>query len=200
MQQGIHFVDLPLAVNSWTHSGVKPRDFNSGGQVQQQQVQKLQQGGAVGKAVAHIKKDEALSSLTKGKNDYVKPGGTSTISKTPWSSIKGDTKLHAYADKYGVATIGWGNTFYDNICSGKQPVKMGDTITKNKADKIMDTNVSALANDYSKEIPHWNKMSDSQKAGLISMGYNAPNFYSSNSFAPRLKAALKSGDMESCFR
>ena len=55
----------------------------------------------------------------------------------------------------------------------------------------MHDNVHALATDYSTEIPNWGKMSDSQQAGLISMGYNAPNFYSSKTFAPKLKDAIK---------
>lgn len=38
-------------------------------------------------------------------------------------------------------------------------------------------------------------MSGNQKTALISMGYNAPNFYSSDTFAPKLKASLKAGDM-----
>ena len=159
-------------------------------------MEKRQKGGAVGKALAHIKKDEALSSLTKGSNDWVRPGGASVLSKTPWDQIKADTKLHAYRDSVGVPTIGWGNTYYDSIRNGKKPVKMGDTITKSRADQVMHDNVRALATDYSTEIPNWGKMSDSQQAGLISMGYNAPNFYSSNSFAPKLRGALQKGDMK----
>ena len=157
-------------------------------------IPRFQTGGAVGMAVDHIKKDEALSSLTAGTNDWIRPGGSSVKSRKPWSDINGGTKLHAYLDSVGVATIGWGNTYYDSIRNGKKPVKMGDTVTKNKADDIMNTNVAALASDYSKEIPRWNKMSNDQKAGLISMGYNAPNFYSSDTFAPKLKKAIQSGD------
>jgi len=136
-----------------------------------------------------------LSSLTKGKNDYVKVGGKSVVSKTPWSSINHNTPLHAYLDKYDVPTIGWGSTYYDSISNGTQPVKMGDTIRKAHADTMLHTAVRELNNKYKSEIPNWTKMSSSQRTALISMGYNAPNFYSSATFAPRLKASLKAGDM-----
>ena len=153
---------------------------------------KRQTGGFV-EAVKHIKKDEALSSLTKGKNDWIRPGGNSVISRKPWSSVNSDTPVHAYYDKVGnVPTIGWGATYYDDISSGTQKVKMGDTITKAKADKVMLDNVKRLAQRYSKMIPNWKKMSNSQRAGLLSMGYNAPNFYGAYK---GITAALDSGDM-----
>ncbi|QIN96787.1 hypothetical protein [Synechococcus phage S-N03] len=153
---------------------------------------KRQTGGTV-EAVKHIKKDEALSSLTKGSNDWIRPGGNSVISKTPWSKITPDTTIHAYYDKVGrIPTIGWGSTFYDDISSGTQKVKMGDTITKSKADQIMLDNVKKLAQKYTKKIPNWKKMSNSQRAGLLSMGYNAPNFYGAYR---GITAALDSGDM-----
>ena len=178
--------EMVFSPGQWENKGIEKlnKDFK-----------RFQSGGHVSIATEHIKKDEALSSLTPGENDYIKPGGFSVRSNTPWGDIHGDTKLHAYKDSVGVATIGWGNTYYDSIRAGTEPVKMGDTITKKKADNIMLTNVGALANDYATEIPNWDKMSDSQKAGLLSMGYNAPNFFTSDSFAPKLKKALLSGDM-----
>ena len=154
----------------------------------------LQNGGEVGIATKHIKKDEALSSLTAGMNDWIREGGRSVRSGTPWNEVKNSTPLHAYMDSVGQPTIGWGSTYYDNISSGKDPVRMGDTITKSKADKVLNSNVNALKTRYSNEIPNWGKMSDKQRASLLSMGYNAPNFFSSKSFAPRLQGALKRGD------
>ena len=153
--------------------------------------QKRQKGGTV-EAVKHIKKDEALSSLTRGSNDWIRPGGNSVRSKTPWSNIKPNTPIHAYTDSVGVPTIGWGSTYYDDISSGKQKVKLGDTITKGKADKIMLDNVAKLARKYAKKIPNWKKMSDTQRAGLLYMGYNAPNFYGAYK---NVTAALDSGNM-----
>ena len=154
-------------------------------------------GNHISIATKHIKKDEALSSLTPGTNDWIREGGNSVKSKTPWSKVTQQTTLHAYLDSVGQPTIGWGSTYYDNISAGKQPVKMGDKITKAKADKVLHTNVAGLNKKYQQEMGgNWKKMSDSQRAGLLSMGYNAPNFYSSNTFAPKLKKALQAGDMK----
>ena len=152
-----------------------------------------QHGGAVGKATKVLMKDEALSSLTKGPNDYIMPGGNSVVSRKPWSSVKPDTPIHAYTDSVGVHTIGWGSTYYDNIMNGKQKVKLGDTITKKKADDVLATNVSTLANTYSQKIPMWKKMSQTQQAGILTLGYNAPNAPIGS--YPKLTAALKAGDM-----
>lgn len=158
-------------------------------------VQMAQGGGMIGKAVHHLKQDEALSSLTRGMNDFIKPGGRSVMSKINWASIKPETPIHSYRDSVGQPTIGWGSTFYDSILSGKKPVRMGDTITKNKADGILNTNLGNLAKTYSQRIPLWKKMSDNQKAGVLTLGYNAP--YGPIGAFPRLSDALMRGDMQS---
>jgi GH24 family phage-related lysozyme (muramidase) len=158
-------------------------------------VQLAQGGGMIGKAVYHLKQDEALSSLTKGMNDFIKPGGRSAISKINWGNIKSETPIHSYKDSVGQPTIGWGSTFYDSILSGKKPVKMGDTITKKQADNILSTNLGNLAKTYSRKIPLWNKMSNNQKAGVLTLGYNAP--YGPIGAFPRLTDALIKGDMQS---
>jgi GH24 family phage-related lysozyme (muramidase) len=152
-------------------------------------------GGAIGQAAEIIKKDEALSSLTPGQNDYVKPGGMSIgQSRTPWSKISPQTPIHAYPDSNGVPTIGWGATFYDGITNGLKRVKMGDSITKQKADGILSNNIQQLSSKYSRELGYWSKMSPSQQAGILSIGYNA----GANSVVggyPKLSAGLKSGNM-----
>ncbi|QBP06004.1 TolA protein [Synechococcus phage S-B68] len=154
-----------------------------------------QTGGAVGLTTKVLHKDEALSSLTRGRNDYVKPGGSSVVSRTPWSSITPDTPVHAYKDSVGQSTIGWGSTYYDSILKGKQPVKMGDTITKKKADQVLANNIAGLANTYAQKLRHWAKMTEKQKAGILSLGYNAP--YGPIGAYPKLTSALQRGDMTS---
>lgn len=156
-------------------------------------IQLAQGGGMIGKVAHHLKKDEALSSLTKGVNDFIKPGGRSVASGMNWNLIKPKTPIHSYVDSVGQPTIGWGSTFYDSILNGKKPVRMGDTITKDKADSILNTNIINLAKTYSQKIPLWNKMSENQKAGVVLMGYNAP--YGPIGAYPKLTSALKSGDM-----
>jgi GH24 family phage-related lysozyme (muramidase) len=156
-------------------------------------VKKYASGGMIGIAAHHLKQDEALSSLTKGVNDYVKPGGKSIRSGTPWSNITKSTPIHSYIDSVGQATIGWGSTFYDNILNGKKPVRPGDTITKSKADDVLSTNLLNLAKEYSQKIPLWNNMSDKQKAGVLIVGYNAP--YGPIGSYPKLTESLKTGNM-----
>ena len=150
-------------------------------------------GGFIGKAADYLKHDEALSSLTRGTNDFIKPGGKSVSSKTDWSSVTAKTPVHSYVDSVGQPTIGWGSTFYDSILNGKKPVKPGDTITKSQADMILNTNIANLAKEYSKNIPTWPRMTDDQRAGILLVGYNAPN--GPIGAYKKLTAALKAGNM-----
>lgn len=147
----------------------------------------LSNGGAIGIAAHHLKQDEALSSLTPGINDFTKPGSVN------WSKIGPSTPIHSYIDSVGQPTIGWGSTYYDSILNGKKPVRRGDKITKSKADSILATNITNLANAYSTKIPNWNKMTDKQKAGLLLLGYNAP--YGPIGAYNKLTSALQEGDM-----
>lgn len=154
-------------------------------------------GGAIGTAADIIKKDEALSSLSPGKNDYIKPGGKSVMSNIDWSKLTPTTPIHAYST--GVSgdrpTIGWGATFYDDILNGTKPVKPGDVITKAQADGILNNNIADLSSTYSKKIPNWNTLNQNQQAGILSIGYNAPA--GPIGAYPKLTAAIKSGDMKS---
>ena len=63
---------------------------------------------------------------------------------------------------------------------------------------MLNTNVSMLSTKLPKDVgSNWKKMSDKQRASLLSMGYNAPNFLSSSkTFAPKLRGAIQQGDME----
>ncbi len=151
-------------------------------------------GGAIGTAAELIKKEEALSSVSPGKNDYIKPGGKSVISGMNWSKIKPETSVYAYLDSVGIPTIGWGATYYDGITSGTKSVKMGDKITKKRADMILSNNIMQLANKYKKEIRYWPKMSQQQQAAILSIGYNAGASAPTGGY-PKLSAAISSGDM-----
>jgi len=148
----------------------------------------LVNGGEIGIAAHHLKQDEALSSLRPGVNEFTRPGSSN------WSKVNNNTTIHSYLDSVGKATIGWGSTFYDSILNGKKPVKMGDEISKGKADSILSTNISNLAKEYSSKIPHWSKMTEKQKAGLLLVGYNAP--YGPIGAYPNLTKALQGGDIK----
>jgi GH24 family phage-related lysozyme (muramidase) len=179
----------PLAYNIGSNAN-KPRTLSSnilgsayGGLIG------LSGGGAIGMASHHLKQDEALSSLTKGINDFTRPGSSK------WSKISSNTPIHSYIDSVGQPTIGWGSTYYDSILNGKKPVKSGDTITKGKADGILSTNIENLSKEYSSKIPHWNKMTDKQRAGLLVLGYNAP--YGPIGAFKKLTKSLQDGDIRS---
>jgi GH24 family phage-related lysozyme (muramidase) len=151
-------------------------------------------GGAIGQAAELIKSEEALSSLSPGTNDYIVPNGKSVVSGTNWSKIKPQTILHAYPDSRGIPTIGWGSTFYDKLTQGIKPVKLGDTITKEKADKVLNNNIGEISSLYNSKMPNWKNMSPSQQAAVLSIGYNAGPNAPLGSY-PKLSMALKSGDM-----
>jgi GH24 family phage-related lysozyme (muramidase) len=152
--------------------------------------------GAVNLALPHIKQEEALSSLTRGANDYVRVNQSSTISKTPWSKLTPNTPVHAYRDSGGLPTIGWGATFYDSLLSGNKKVKMGDTTTKADADKRLNFHVSDLASAYSRDVPFWNKMTTNQQAGVLLTGYHRPYSMLGAPSYSDYSAALKKGDMK----
>ena len=151
-------------------------------------------GGAIGQASNLVMNEEALSSLSAGTNDYVVPGGKSVMSGMDWSKIKPQTTLHAYPDSRGIPTIGWGSTFYDKLTQGIKPVKLGDTITKGKADQILGSHIGQISSLYSRKMKNWKNMSANQQAAILSIGYNAgPN--APLGAYPKLSAALASGNM-----
>lgn len=148
------------------------------------------------KAIQH---DEALSSLSRGKNDYIVHGGKSVISSVPWGKVSSSTPLYAY--ETGVSgdrtTIGWGMTYYDSITAGTKAVKPGQTIKKQQADAMLKN----LVTNYTKTLSSqkwyqkfWNRMSSSQQAGLLAYGYNQPAHLLGTG-APKMYAALNRGDM-----
>jgi GH24 family phage-related lysozyme (muramidase) len=148
-------------------------------------------GGSIQIATHHLKQDESLSSLTPGVNDYTNPKSSN------WFKVTTNTPVYAY--ETGVSgdrtTIGWGSTFYDSILNGKKPVRKGDKITKGRADNILTTNISGLAKEYSTKIPHWEKMTNNQKASILIFGYNAP--YGPIGAYPKITKALQEGDIKS---
>ena len=97
--------------------------------------------------------------------------------------------LKAYKCPAGINTIGYGTTVYPD----GTPVKMGDTITKEKAE--------ALLLDYviNKILPHIRdlNLTDNQQAALCSLIYNVgwPAFSKSKCYK-----AIKEKDWETVFK
>lgn len=90
--------------------------------------------------------------------------------------------LHPYNDGVGVATIGWGNTFYED---GKK-VRMSDPpIDQHRADVLFINIAQTKFWDVIKHsIPYFDEMNDNQRSALFSFSYNlGAYFYGSNGFA-----------------
>lgn len=164
-------------------------------------VRKYQSGGSVDQiALKTIKHHEALSSVTPGgRNDYIKVGGRSVISGTPWSKINDNTKIYAYRDSKGIPTIGWGTVTQP---SGRQ-TQDGDVITKQKADQLLNWNYQNMKNYMARVIPTWGGMSPSQQAAIMSLTYNTgPGWFSTSGSGawPNLTRAIASGDFRGALR
>lgn len=148
-------------------------------------------GGERETAFHELAKDEALSSLTPGVNDYVKPGGRSVISNTPWESITDDTMLYVYADSKGVPTIGYGSAAMRGITFKTTP------ITVRQAKAWLKDDINRISTNLSKNIKWWDSLTASQRAGLIMFEYNAGegNSYISSKGYPSLVRALEEGNI-----
>jgi lysozyme len=76
-------------------------------------------------------------------------------------------KLTAYLCPANVATIGYGNTYYED---GK-PVKLGDTITQERANELFNM----IAEDFAKRVRTLLRVTinENQFSALVSFAYNA---------------------------
>jgi lysozyme len=75
-------------------------------------------------------------------------------------------RLQAYLCPAGVPTIGFGNTFYED---GTR-VKMGDRITRDRAEKLLLHVVEAFAVQVDRLIT--SRINANQRAALVSFAYN----------------------------
>ncbi len=73
-------------------------------------------------------------------------------------------KLRAYKCPANVPTIGFGNTFYED---GK-PVKMGDVITIEKANQLLEN----IAYKFLQGMKLTDGLTDNQQSALLSFAYN----------------------------
>jgi GH24 family phage-related lysozyme (muramidase) len=92
----------------------------------------------------------------------------------------------------GVATIGYGNTYYPRTGA---KVKMTDTpVTPDGAELMLKECVEKdFVSALEKDIPDWDEMSDGQKSALISFAYNlGANFYGDTDNFGSITRALSS--------
>ena len=145
-------------------------------------------GGHRSIALHELSKDEALSSLTPGVNDYIKPGGRSVVSNTRWQDLNDDTLIYPYIDSVGQPTIGYGSAGMRGVTMNTRP------ITVRQAKEILRQDIDRIEKGLSKNIKHWKSMSDQQKAALIMFEYNAGIGNAYGGYR-QLSAALAEGNM-----
>lgn len=75
-------------------------------------------------------------------------------------------RLSAYRCSANKETIGYGNTFYED----GSPVKMGDIITKERADLLFELIANSFAERVRKEVK--TILTDNQFSALVSLAYN----------------------------
>lgn len=80
-------------------------------------------------------------------------------------------RLNAYLDPVNIPTIGWGNTTYEN---GKK-VKIGDTITRERADELFSNILSKFERTVLSKISRPLKQHEFDAA--VSFAYNAGTGY-----------------------
>lgn len=170
-------------------------DDNLGVSVSNGSYDEAYSAGAIVMAGKVIKHHEALSSFTRGSNDYIKPGGVSVgPSETKWNDVVANPNkniIHPYqnAGDPGGATIGWGSIYYFD--QGTKKVQISDPpISLSRSNKLLDLYINKeLVQNYSKKFTFWNSFSDSQKASLISLGYNmGANWLNGTNFFRLLQA------------
>ena len=75
-------------------------------------------------------------------------------------------RLEAYQCSAKVWTIGWGNTYYED----KRPVKKGDKITQDQANKLFEMVMNEFAIMVRKALTK--ELNDNQFSALVCFAYN----------------------------
>ncbi len=76
-------------------------------------------------------------------------------------------------------TIGWGSTRYPD----GSPVNLGHSITRQRADEMLNIEIERIAKILEGSVPYWGEMNNNQRSALISFGYNlGAYFYGSSGF------------------
>ena len=88
---------------------------------------------------------------------------------------------HPYNDGVGVATIGYGSTFYSD---GRRVDYSDAAVSEPEARQMMESIAEKdFWNVLKTTVPYWEEMSDGQRGALLSFGYNlGAHFYGSPGF------------------
>lgn len=96
----------------------------------------------------------------------------------------------AYLDSEHIPTIGVGATSYED----GSPVKMGDTITQERSDELLDYHLNR-ATERVREIEGYQKLDPNAKAAVDSFAFNAgPNFIDDDKGFGTINKAIRAGD------
>jgi lysozyme len=88
-------------------------------------------------------------------------------------------RLSVYVCPAGVLTVGYGAT---RTLDGK-PWVMGQKITKQLAEDLLQIQIAEVFLPKLRKIPHWFEMNNNQRSAILSFAYNlGENFYDSNGF------------------
>lgn len=85
-----------------------------------------------------------------------------------------------YDDGVGVATIGYGATFYEN---GQKVGWNDQPITEARGEELLKYHLEYFWGTQEVTIPYWSEMSDGKRGCLLSFSFNCgANFYGSSGF------------------
>ena len=129
---------------------------------------------------------EVMDDQSEWVQVYRTPPKEQTADRVPLQAIELIKKYEGFrADPYicpaGVATIGYGNTYYPD---GRK-VQMGDpAVSFQDAESMLRVVVEKdFVSVLEKTIPHWDEMSNGKRSALISFAYNlGARFYGADGF------------------
>ena len=102
-------------------------------------------------------------------------------------------KLKVYKDTKGLKTIGYGHLIDADSPTDIRSLKIGDSITEERADQLFDMDFDDHLN-AARQIPGFFKATKKQQAGLIDLTFNmGPNWYKS---FPNFVKAFDEGDYQ----
>jgi GH24 family phage-related lysozyme (muramidase) len=136
---------------------------------------------------------DILNSITKNTNPAIYPtirnvieeNNKTNLPKSGIDLIKRFEGCHltAYPDpktRGRPYTIGWGNTL---DLDGRE-FKLGQTITQEYADKLLESDCVKRMQVLKRTIPYWNEMNEQLQGALLSFAYNlGSGFYNSHGLA-----------------
>lgn len=146
--------------------------------------------------------DEGCAWIQRYRETPPQPESTGGIPQAAVDLIKEFEGFRSavYDDGVGVATIGYGATFYEN---GTKVTFSDQPITEARGEELLKYHLEYFWNTQEVSIPYWGEMSDGQRGCLLSFSFNCGSgFYGANGFAT-ISGALRDkrwGDVPDALR